>query len=40
MRSAVWKSFGTAILDVDVGPFILRFVCEICRVEKSRDCYS
>ena len=36
----MWKRVGTAILNVDVGPFILRFVCEVCCEEKSGDCYS
>ena len=40
MRSTVWKRVGTAFLNVDVGLFVLRFVCEICCVEKFRDCYS
>ena len=34
------KRVGTAILNVDVGLFILRFVCEIYCVEKSGDCFS
>ena len=26
MRSALWKRVGTAILNADMGPFVLKFV--------------